>query len=70
LDYDSKDQAFCLEVKGDSMISPVRYSIAQESLILVEIEGEVAPRKLAVSTLPDRDEATLKDLVSDGGKLS
>jgi SOS-response transcriptional repressor LexA len=68
-EYDSKGPAFWLEVKGDSMTSPVGTSIAQGSLILVDTEVEAAPGKLVVAKLPDSNEATFKKLVSDGGKL-
>jgi len=68
-EYDSKGPAFWLEVKGDSMTSPVGTSIAQGSLILVDTEVEAAPGKLVVAKLPDSNEATFKKLVSDGGRL-
>lgn len=68
-EYNSKGPAFWLEVKGDSMTSPVGTSIAQGSLILVDTEVEAAPGKLVVAKLPDSNEATFKKLVSDGGKL-
>lgn len=68
-EYNSKGPAFWLEVKGDSMTSPVGTSIAQGSLILVDTEVEPAPGKLVVAKLPDSNEATFKKLVSDGGKL-
>ncbi|WP_042956497.1 LexA family protein [Pseudomonas brassicacearum] len=68
-EYDSKGTAFWLEVKGDSMTSPVGTSIAQGSLILVDTEVEAAPGKLVIAKLPDSNEATFKKLVSDGGKL-
>ena len=68
-EYNSKGPAFWLEVKGDSMTSPVGTSIAQGSLILVDTEVEAAPGKLVVAKLPDSNEATFKKLVSDGGRL-
>lgn len=68
-EYNSKGPAFWLEVKGDSMTSPVGTSIAQGSLILVDTEVEATPGKLVVAKLPDSNEATFKKLVSDGGKL-
>ncbi|PHN32205.1 XRE family transcriptional regulator [Pseudomonas sp. ICMP 460] len=68
-EYNSKGPAFWLEVKGDSMTSPVGTSIAQGSLILVDTEVEATPGKLVVAKLPDSNEATFKKLVSDGGRL-
>jgi SOS-response transcriptional repressor LexA len=68
-EYNSKGPAFWLEVKGDSMTSPVGTSIAQGSLILVDTEVEATPGRLVVAKLPDSNEATFKKLVSDGGKL-
>ena len=68
-EYDSKGAAFWLEVKGDSMTSPVGQSITEGTLILVDTEAEVAPGKLVIAKLPDSNEATFKKLVNDGGKL-
>ena len=68
-EYNSKGPAFWLEVKGDSMTSPVGPSIAQGSLILVDTEVEATPGRLVVAKLPDSNEATFKKLVSDGGRL-
>ncbi|WP_149087055.1 LexA family protein [Pseudomonas prosekii] len=68
-EYNSKGPAFWLEVKGDSMTSPVGTSIAEGSLILVDTEVEATPGKLVVAKLPDSNEATFKKLVSDGGRL-
>lgn len=68
-EYDSKGPAFWLEVKGDSMTSPVGQSITEGTLILVDTEAEAAPGKLVIAKLPDSNEATFKKLVNDGGKL-
>ena len=68
-EYDSKGSAFWLEVKGDSMTSPVGQSITEGTLILVDTEAEAAPGKLVIAKLPDSNEATFKKLVNDGGKL-
>lgn len=68
-EYNSKGSAFWLEVKGDSMTSPVGQSITEGTLILVDTEAEVAPGKLVIAKLPDSNEATFKKLVNDGGKL-
>lgn len=68
-EYDSKGAAFWLEVKGDSMTSPVGQSITEGTLILVDTEAEAAPGKLVIAKLPESNEATFKKLVNDGGKL-
>ena len=68
-DYDSKGPAFWLEVKGDSMTSPVGVSVPEGMLILVDTEAEAAPGKLVIAKLPESNEATFKKLVNDGGKL-
>ncbi|MBB3239177.1 SOS-response transcriptional repressor LexA [Pseudomonas sp. Tn43] len=68
-EYDSKGAAFWLEVKGDSMTSPVGQSITEGTLILVDTEAEAAPGKLVIAKLPESNEATFKKLVNDGGRL-
>lgn len=68
-EYDSKGAAFWLEVKGDSMTSPIGQSVTEGTLILVDTEAEAAPGKLVIAKLPDSNEATFKKLVNDGGRL-
>lgn len=67
-DYDSKGVAFWLEVKGDSMTSPVGTSITEGMMILVDTEAEAISGKLVVAKLADSNEATFKKLVIDGGR--
>ncbi|MNQ86820.1 LexA repressor [compost metagenome] len=67
-DYNSKGPAFWLEVKGDSMTSPVGTSITEGTLILVDTEADVQAGKLVVAKLADSDQATFKKLVDDGGR--
>ena len=67
-DYDSKGVAFWLEVKGDSMTSPVGTSITEGMLILVDTEAEAMSGKLVIAKLADSNEATFKKLVEDGGR--
>ncbi|WP_095083365.1 S24 family peptidase [Pseudomonas sp. Irchel s3h17] len=67
-DYNSKGPAFWLEVKGDSMTSPVGMSITEGTLILVDTEADVQSGKLVVAKLADSDQATFKKLVDDGGR--
>jgi SOS-response transcriptional repressor LexA len=67
-DYNSKGPAFWLEVKGDSMTSPVGTSITEGTLILVDTEADAQSGKLVVAKLADSDHATFKKLVEDGGR--
>jgi len=67
-DYNSKGVAFWLEVKGDSMTSPVGTSITEGMMILVDTEAEAISGKLVVAKLSDSNEATFKKLVEDGGR--
>lgn len=67
-DYNSKGPAFWLEVKGDSMTSPVGLSITEGTLILVDTEADAQSGKLVVAKLADSDQATFKKLVDDGGR--
>lgn len=67
-DYNSKGPAFWLEVKGDSMTSPVGTSITEGTLILVDTEADIQSGKLVVAKLADSDQATFKKLVDDGGR--
>jgi SOS-response transcriptional repressor LexA len=66
-DYDSKGPAFWLEVKGDSMTSPVGVSVPEGMMILVDTEADVQPGRLVIAKLPASNEATFKKLVEDGG---
>ncbi|MBA1200377.1 helix-turn-helix domain-containing protein [Pseudomonas capeferrum] len=67
-EYDAKGPAFWLEVKGDSMTSPVGQSIAEGTLILVDTEADAQHGKLVIAKLADSNEATFKKLVEDGGR--
>jgi SOS-response transcriptional repressor LexA len=67
-DYEAKGPAFWLEVKGDSMTSPVGVSIAEGTLILVDTEADAFHGKLVIAKLGDSNEATFKKLVEDGGR--
>lgn len=67
-DYEAKGPAFWLEVKGDSMTSPVGPSIAEGTLILVDTEADAFHGKLVIAKLGDSNEATFKKLVEDGGR--
>lgn len=67
-DYNSKGAAFWLEVKGDSMTSPVGTSITEGMMILVDTEADATSGKLVVAKMGDSNEATFKKLVEDGGR--
>ena len=67
-EYEAKGPAFWLEVKGDSMTSPVGQSITEGTLILVDTEADAQHGKLVIAKLSDSNEATFKKLVEDGGR--
>lgn len=67
-EYDAKGPAFWLEVKGDSMTSPVGQSIAEGTLILVDTEADAFHGKLVIAKLGNSNKATFKKLVEDGGR--
>ncbi|MBO0369259.1 LexA family transcriptional regulator [Pseudomonas putida] len=67
-DYEAKGAAFWLEVKGDSMTSPVGLSIPEGMLILIDTEEDARHGKLVVAKLTDSNEATFKKLVEDSGQ--
>jgi len=67
-DYAAKGQAFWLEVKGDSMTSPVGLSIPEGMMILVDTDADASSGKLVVAKLSDSNEATFKKLVIDSGR--
>lgn len=67
-EYEAKGPAFWLEVKGDSMTSPIGQSITEGTLILVDTEADAFHGKLVIAKLSDSNEATFKKLVEDGGR--
>ncbi|MDH0046303.1 MULTISPECIES: LexA family protein [Pseudomonas] len=67
-DYQAKGPAFWLEVKGDSMTSPIGQTIAEGTLILVDTEADAFHGKLVIAKLGNSNEATFKKLVEDGGR--
>nr|WP_318381246.1 LexA family transcriptional regulator [uncultured Enterobacter sp.] len=62
------EDAFWLDVKGDSMTSPVGLSIPEGMVILVDPEIEPINGKLVVAKLEGDNEATFKKLVIDAGQ--
>ena len=67
-DYDSKGPAFWLEVKGDSMTSPVGVSVPEGMLILVDPDIEVEPGKMVVVRTPGAESAMFRQLIEDSGQ--
>ncbi|NBA95532.1 LexA family transcriptional regulator [Pseudomonas sp. R5(2019)] len=67
-EYEAKGPAFWLEVKGDSMTSPMGQSVSEGTLILVDTEADAYPGKLVIAKLASSNEATFKKLVEDGGR--
>lgn len=67
-EYAAKGPAFWLEVKGDSMTSPIGQSVPEGSLILVDTEADAYSGKLVIAKLSNSDKATFKKLVEDGGR--
>lgn len=62
------DEAFALRVKGDSMTSFTGgKSIPEGSVIIVDPNMQAEHGKVVVARLEESDEATLKQLVIDGG---
>ncbi|KGA24932.1 repressor [Pectobacterium brasiliense] len=64
---DCSDSSFWLDVKGDSMTSPVGLSIPEGMVILVDPEVEPINGKLVVAKLDGENEATFKKYVEDAG---
>jgi len=62
------DESFALRVKGDSMTSFTGgKSIPEGSVIIVDPNMQAEHGKVVVARLEENDEATLKQLVIDGG---
>lgn len=62
------ENAFWLDVKGDSMTSPVGLSIPEGMVILVDPEVEARSGKLVVAKLETENEATFKKYIEDSGR--
>nr|WP_241175042.1 MULTISPECIES: S24 family peptidase [Kosakonia] len=62
------EDSFWLDVKGDSMTSPVGLSIPEGMAILVDPAVEPRSGKLVVAKLDSENEATFKKLVVDAGR--
>lgn len=62
------EDSFWLDVRGDSMTSPVGLSIPEGAAILIDPEVEPINGKLVVAKLEGENEATFKKLVIDAGR--
>ncbi len=62
------DGSFWLTVKGDSMTSPVGFTVPEGMIILVDPEEEPKNGKLVVAKLINENEATFKKYVEDAGR--
>ncbi|THD42795.1 LexA family transcriptional regulator [Enterobacteriaceae bacterium ML5] len=65
---DASDNSFWLRVKGDSMTSPVGFTVPEGMIILVDPEREPASGKLVVAKLENENEATFKQYMIDAGR--
>ncbi len=61
-------QSFWLSVKGDSMTSPVGFTVPEGMIILVDPSKEAKSGKLVVAKLTNDNEATFKMYVEDAGR--
>ncbi|UZX96155.1 helix-turn-helix domain-containing protein [Yersinia ruckeri] len=59
--------AFWLDVKGDSMTSPVGLTIPEGMSILINPDAEPTSGKLVIAKLTDDNEATFKRYIEDAG---
>lgn len=65
---DASDSSFWLRVKGDSMTSPVGFTVPEGMIILVDPEREPMSGKLVVAKLENENEATFKQYMIDAGR--
>lgn len=65
---DASDNSFWLRVKGDSMTSPVGFTVPEGMIILVDPEREPVSGKLVVAKLENENEATFKQYMIDAGR--
>lgn len=67
----ASDSTYALTVRGDSMTSPYpgSRSYPEGMIIFVDPEKEVLPGNRGIFKLPESNEVTFKELVSDAGRL-
>ena len=68
--FKCSDEAYALEVRGDSMTAApgASYSFPEGALIIVEPNAEPRHNNFVVSRLEGTDDVTFKRLITDGGK--
>lgn len=64
----ASENAFWLTVRGDSMTSPVGFTVPEGMIILVDPSKEAKSGKLVVAKLINDNEATFKMYVEDAGR--
>jgi len=62
------ENSFWLTVKGDSMTSPVGFTVPEGMIILVDPSKEAKSGKLVVAKLINDNEATFKMYIEDAGR--
>lgn len=65
---DASEGSFWLRVKGDSMTSPVGFTVPEGMIILVDPQKEAVSGKLVVAKLENENEATFKQFMVDAGR--
>lgn len=65
---DASENSFWLRVKGDSMTSPVGFTVPEGMIILVDPSKEAMNGNLVVAKLENENEATFKQYMSDAGR--
>lgn len=65
---DASQGSFWLRVKGDSMTSPVGFTVPEGMIILVDPNKEASSGKLVVAKLENENEATFKQYMVDAGR--
>lgn len=65
---DASEGSFWLRVKGDSMTSPVGFTVPEGMIILVDPAKEPMNANLVVAKLENENEATFKQYMVDAGR--
>lgn len=65
---DASGGSFWLRVKGDSMTSPVGFTVPEGMIILVDPEKDAVNGNLVVAKLENDNEATFKQYMVDAGR--
>ncbi len=67
-DHYTKGAAFWLQVTGDAMTAPVGMSVSRGMMILVDPDIEPVPGKMVITSTPDSDEVTFRQLIEESGQ--